>query len=261
MAAASEEIFIPTHVVNYQGELVGEILWELSCKALIDGQCPMIVGGYIVKGTIESCKNRARAVRRDDGAFERVAPQPIGFVHRPAALPPPQLSQPPTVPTGDLGTVASSICLAIQGTPSPASNVEHCLLPGLEAQAAVDASELPVQEEIQLFHGVLQSQQPLVLLQQQQFDEDTAAQKLASIHDGKRPLPPTIAQPHDNSTTQALFDNIYKGNIIDPIQGCKGFVGECIWLRQFECKSARVGNGGSDDRKMAEATSSSWSYY
>ena len=187
MAAAQDDIFIPIHIANYQGEVVGDILWELSCKAFVAGQCLMIVGGYIVKGTMESCRKRAGAVRRADGAFERIGPQYIGFVHRPFALPPPlpQSLQPLPVPTGDLGQAASSICLAIQSTPSPTGN----LFPELEAQAAVDASEFPVQEKIQLFDGALQPQQQLVLPQQQQFDEDTAAQKRASIQDGKRPLP------------------------------------------------------------------------
>ena len=63
-AAVPHAVFIPTHIANYQGEVVGDILWELSCKAFIAGQCLMTVGGFIVKGTIESCKKPARAVRR-----------------------------------------------------------------------------------------------------------------------------------------------------------------------------------------------------
>ena len=71
---AANEAFIPTHIADYEGEVVGPVLMEFSCQALLVGQCLMTVGGYIVRGWKLGCGKRARAIRREDGAFER--PQP-----------------------------------------------------------------------------------------------------------------------------------------------------------------------------------------
>ena len=45
---AAQDAFVPIHIAEYQGEVIGTPLLELGCKALVVGQCLMIVGGYIV---------------------------------------------------------------------------------------------------------------------------------------------------------------------------------------------------------------------
>ena len=78
-------------------------------------------------------------------------------------------------------------------------------MPALEAQAVVDNSELPHQEKIQLFEGAgLQQQQ----LAQQQFEQDTHAQTMASIHIGKRPLPPNDHDLPPINNDQAATETI-----------------------------------------------------
>lgn len=195
---ADEHTFIPTHIANFQGEVLGDILWDFTCKALVSGQCLMTVGGYVVRGLTLACGKRAKAVRRADGAFERVNPnccsitmgeapqQPLALPapQQPLALPPPQ----PTVPIDDLAGAASSICLAIQeNAPSSASELQgRNLMPELDKHKVAEASELHVQEMIQFHESKIQQQ-----MAQQQFDQDIAAAIVASIHDGKRPLPPS----------------------------------------------------------------------
>ena len=182
-AMAAGVTFIPTQIANYVAEevVVGDVLRDFTCKALLYGQCLMTVGGYVVRGITLSCGRRARAIRRQDGAFERVNPSSCSLALTDAARPlslqdaarplplqdaarpllpdeaqPPQPQQQQTVahPTDDLASAASSICLAIQGSPGP----EGSLLPKLEAQAEVEASELPFQERRELFEG--NAQQP-----------------------------------------------------------------------------------------------------
>ena len=219
-AGMASEAFVPTYIADCQGipagEVIGDVLLEWGCKALLAGECLMTVGGYVVKGVKLSCQKRARAARREDGAFERVEPGWIKLIRELQQQPP--LALPP--PADDLASAASSICLglAIQGTPSPAR--PNNLLPAME-QVIVDVSELPHQEKIQLFEGagLLQQQQ----LAQQQFEQDTHAQTVASIHIGKRPLPPTNHdhdQQNDNDHTtakiiQALQEEVrYLKNLI-----------------------------------------------
>ena len=146
---AGEDVFIPTHMPDYRGEVVGDVLMDFSCKSLLYGQCLMTVGRYVVRGLVFSCGKRAKAIRRQDGAFERVNPGSCFVALEPAA--PPTLPQ-PQLPTDDLAAAASSICLKIQeNTPRPASSTEAtCLMPELEQQTAIEASELPLQEKIQL---------------------------------------------------------------------------------------------------------------
>ena len=140
---AGENVFIPIHIPDYQGEIVGDVLMDFSCKALLYGQCLMTVGGYVVRGLVLGCGQRAKAYRRPDGAFERVNPGSCCVALVPATQPLPQ-PQPP-LPTDDLIAAASSICLKIQeDTPSPTPN----LMPELEQQAAIEASELPLQDKI-----------------------------------------------------------------------------------------------------------------
>ena len=164
-AMASEQTFIPTRIVSLaEGEVIGDILWDFSCKALcagqclmtVGGQCLMTVGGHVVRGAVLECKKRANAIRREDGVFDRVNPESRNVAARsstqplqplPTPQPPQLLQQSMLVPTEDLATAAISICLAIQGTPGLASN----LLPELEGQVAIGASELLVHEKIQLF--------------------------------------------------------------------------------------------------------------
>ena len=148
-AMAGDQTFIPTHVVSYEGEVIGDILRDFSCKALLYGQCRMTVGGYVLRGMVLECGKRAKAIRGNAGAFERVNPSSCNV-----ALGLPQPPQPPR-PVDDFTLAASSICLAIQeDTPRLAFN----LMPELERQAIVEASELPVQEKIQLHESRVQHQ-------------------------------------------------------------------------------------------------------
>ena len=120
----------------------------------------MTVGGYVVRGLALSCGKRAKAIRREDGAFECVHPGSCSFAlattTTTAQLPPLQPQQPTLLlPTDDLATAASSICLATQGTPSPASDLLH----EFDAQAALEASELPIHDRIQLHEDAIRQQQ------------------------------------------------------------------------------------------------------
>ena len=140
---AEEQIFIPTHMADYSGEVIGDILMDITCKALLAGQCFMTVGGYVVRGLRLACNKRAKAIRFPNGAFERGNPNNCHFMLGP-------LQQPPLLSimhaADDLAAAASSICLAIQeNTPSPEPN----LMPQLEQQAAIEASDLPVQDLVQ----------------------------------------------------------------------------------------------------------------
>ena len=159
MAAAAA--FVPTHIAEYQGipatEVIGDMLLEWGCKALLAGECLMTVGGYVVKGIKLACQKRARAARLEDGAFMRIEPSWIKLTRElqqqaPLALPPPAAQLALLPPADDLASAASSICLglATQGTPSPVRPTN--LQPTMEAQA-VDNPELPHQEKIQLFEG------------------------------------------------------------------------------------------------------------
>ena len=209
---AANEVFIPTLIPEYQGEMVGfiigDILLGFSCKALLYGECLMTLGGYVVRGMVLGCGKRAKAVRRSDGTFERVNLQHCllaledrrALALEDAAPPQPQPQQLPP-PTDDMAAAASSIYLKIQkDTPSPASSKEaKCLMPELEQQAAIEASELPLQDKIKLHENAIQQ------LVQQQFDQDTATQTVASINAGKRPLPP---HNHDHDDKQVLLDEI-----------------------------------------------------
>ena len=127
------EAFVPTHIADYQGipatEVIGDVLLEWGCKALLAGECLMTVGGYVVKGIKLSCQKRARAARLEDGSFERIEPSWLTFIRE--LRPQPQLP----APIDDLASAASSICLglAIQGTPSLAR--PNDLLPVMDAQA------------------------------------------------------------------------------------------------------------------------------
>ena len=169
---AEEQIFIPTHVTDYSGEVVGDILMDITCKALLAGQCLMTVGGYVVRGLKLACNKRAKAIRLPNGAFERVNPSSCNFI-----LGPPQQPQPRPIMNAadDLAAAASSICLAIQeNSPSPERNLN----PQLEQQAAIEASDHPVQELVQLHEKKIN----------EQFEQDTITQTLASTQAGKRPL-------------------------------------------------------------------------
>ena len=226
-AAMAEETFIPTHIVQYadsvQQEVIGEILRDFSCKALLYGQCLMTVGAYVVRGIALSCGKRARAVRRSDGTFERVNPGSCGFALTTTTTttrPPQPRPQPQTThPTDDLASAVSSICLAIQGTPSPEGN----LLPKQEAQVqvenSVEASELPFQELREMFEANVQPQQQPTH-QQLQFDQDTAVQTLPSIQMGKGTIH-TINNDHEHDTTrtiQFLLDKVsYLQNTIEKL--------------------------------------------
>ena len=190
--------FMPTHIAGQgRGQVLGDVLFELIYIALLAGQTLMTVGGYIVRAVVLACKTRARAIRRPDGSFEQVEPNQIIFARLEDAQPQPLQQRPPT---DDLIAAASSIYIAIQNTPSPASNIGvKSFLPELEAQAmvdnsahtVVDNSELPHQEQIQLFEGTML---------QQQFEQDTAAQVWTSIGMGKRPFPP-INNDHATAST------------------------------------------------------------
>ena len=190
-AAIESEIFTLTYIAQYaesvREEVIGDILQGFTCKALVCGQCLMIVGGFVVRGVQLACGRRAKAIRRPDGRFERVNPgscclaitngEPTEILALPNGEPlatvagestttttrptqPPQRPQlQPTHHADDLASAASSICLAIQGTPSPEGN----LLPKLEAQAEVENSELPFQERRELFEAN----------KQLQFEQDT----------------------------------------------------------------------------------------
>ena len=92
---AAQDAFVPTQIANYEGEVVGDVLLEFSCKALLVGQCLMTVGGYVVRGWELSCGKRARAIRREDGAFERIEPSWLKFVRELLPQPlQPQAQQP-----------------------------------------------------------------------------------------------------------------------------------------------------------------------
>ena len=216
------ESFIPIHIAGFgEREVFGDILWELICKALLTGQILMTVGGFVFRGAALACRKRARAIRREDGSFERVAPNQIIFAlldsDQPRLQPQPQPQQPLALPppVDDLASAASSICLglAIQGTPSPAK--PNNFLPIMDAQAVVDNSELPRQEKIQLFENTVQKQQ---------LDQDTAAAVWASTGFDKRPLPPinknhaTASSSNDHTTIriiQALQEEVqYPKNLI-----------------------------------------------
>ena len=132
-----------TTMADYFGEVIGDVFLDITCKALFAGQCPMTVGGYVVRGLRLACNKRAKAIRFPNGAFERGNPNNCHFMLGP-------LQQPPLLSimhaADDLAAAASSICLAIQeNTPSPEPN----LMPQLEQQAAIEASDLPVQDLVQ----------------------------------------------------------------------------------------------------------------
>ena len=104
----ADEAFVPAQIADYQGEVIGDVLLEFSCKALLAAECFMIVGGYIVKGIRLSCGKRARAVRRADGLFERIEPSWLMMPKRPKLpLQPPQ--QPLQRPWDDTSAAASDI--------------------------------------------------------------------------------------------------------------------------------------------------------
>ena len=143
----------------------------------------MTVGGYVVRGLRLACNKRAKAIRFPNGAFERVNPSSCNFILGPSQQPPLPIMN----AADDFAAAASSICLAIHdNTPRPASN----LMPQLEQQAAIEASDLLVQERIQLHKNKIM----------QQFEQDTITQTMASVHVGKRPPPPittiTTTIPH-----------------------------------------------------------------
>ena len=54
IAAIAAEAFVLTHIVDDQGEaigyVIGDVLLEWGCKAVLAGECFMTVGGYVVKG-------------------------------------------------------------------------------------------------------------------------------------------------------------------------------------------------------------------
>ena len=68
----------------------------------------------------------------------------------------------------------------------------------------MDASELPMQDKIQLWEHTITQQQ------QQQFEQDLAVQTRASIQMGKRPLPPTDDDHGTTITVQILLDKIFE---------------------------------------------------
>ena len=110
---ANEENLFPTHIASMPPiteEVLGDVINQLSCKALTYGQVLMMVGGYIVKGVKLACGKRARAIRRSDGAFQMARPGTYRF----AILDAPQ---PPTTPLGIGNQVLAT--LDAPGTPSP----------------------------------------------------------------------------------------------------------------------------------------------
>ena len=217
----AEQVFVPTHMSTYQGEVVGDPLLEFTCKALLYGQCLMSVGGYIVRGTISACKRRAKATRTANGAFERVEPKyllavpyEVSMTQRMAS---PRQQQQPLLPLCDDSAAASAILLAIQGTLSStvSDRKSNVLLPELEAQAAVEKNEAIVEktednvEKSELaFHDRVQLFEPHTTRQQQQFEQDTHIQTLASIQAGKQPLPPTNNDQEVISTILIILDRI-----------------------------------------------------
>ena len=135
----ANEIFVPTliNVPPDNAEAIGPAVLDLTCKAFAAGQVLMMLGGYIVKGTLLGCRKLARAIRNADGTFEMVRPGQYNFTNAFALPPPPQPALPQSIQVADdIAAAASSVLLAIQNTPSPTGN----LLPKLEAQAEVETS-------------------------------------------------------------------------------------------------------------------------
>ena len=95
------------------------------------------------------------------------------------------------IPQCDDTAAASAIDLAIQNTPSETSERKsNVLLPEFDAQAAVERSELPLQERIQLWEQ-----------HAQQVEADKfAMEQLQRTQQGKRPQP----QPTDRTTDQIV---------------------------------------------------------
>ena len=149
---ASEEVFIPTLIANApepQEIVVGDIIKQLTCTVLTTGQALIMVGGYIVRASVLSCRRRARATRHANGAFD--VPQ-IRFCQ--FALPAPP-------------EIAADLALPIVpelGSPSP----RPTLLPILDQQAA-DEERVVVHERVQHYEGfTLDVEQQLQRQQQQQ---------------------------------------------------------------------------------------------
>ena len=225
---AAGEVFLPTMIRDYldsHEKVEGAVMVQMTCRALLAGQAFMSVGGYIVRGIVKSCGRRATAIRRPDGAFEMVLVEYYAVAGREPAVQRQPLpledrkpaAQPQPLPLDDLASAASSICLAIQSH-VPAGR----LLPAYEAQAtleeSIDVSELPYQEKRDLFEAIVQQQQQqqqqqTAIQQQLQFDNDMAAQKLASYGMGERPLRPT-ENDHNHDHNHDHNDNntttIYK---------------------------------------------------
>ena len=135
-----QEEFVPTHILEYEGEIVGSPLLGFGCKASLAGQCLMIVGGYVVRGVYLAC-GRAQAIRRQHGDFERIDPSQLTAVPVDISMPQRMAGQQPQplIPQSDETAAASAIFFATQGTPSEISERQsNVLLPELDAQAVVE---------------------------------------------------------------------------------------------------------------------------
>lgn len=210
---ANQDTFVPTHIGEYAGEVIGMPLLEFGRKALLAGQCLMIVGGYIVRGVLLAT-GRARAIRRQDGAFERIEPSQISAV--PAQVSLSQRLSAPLLPICDETAAASAIYFAIQNTPSQESERQsNVLLPEFEKESlavncandgneklTVEKSELPFHDRVQIFEPQSAAHKL------QQFDQDTAAAKLASIQMGKDLAGYNNHNSQSTTTIQLLLDRI-----------------------------------------------------
>ena len=154
-----------------------------------------------MRGVILECRKRARAIHFSDGAFERIEPGHFDMLRRPRQqqLPPPQF-----LPQSDDTAAASAIYLAIQSTPSEAKS----LLLELDAQAAVEETEVHAETSELPFQDRKQISEPQKQLLQQQFDQDIALQTVTSINMRKQPLPANTNDHDSVSTIQIVLQKI-----------------------------------------------------
>ena len=82
-------------------------------------------------------------------------------------------------------------------------------MPKLEGQARVEASELPLQELIQIFEDPSAAADISQQLVEQQFEEDIARTKLVSIQSGKRPTDSNGEDDEGAKVIQTLLDKVF----------------------------------------------------